>query len=172
MHLRKSEACGVISLNYLFLSGPLRGRLTTRWWVVEGVAEWCSGVAEPAGWGEFGVAVCDADLPVLAVHPVMMKVAEQHGVVQRGGTTVGPMQNVMDGAPTRRPIAPGKGAALIADDQRAADRRGHHIGGAADVQRLGVGAENGRDDLRVAGQPAGRLRADPLAAGAVQIGHA
>src|SRR5438067_9806320 len=74
------------------------------WWVVHGVAEWCSGVAEPAGWGEFGVAVCDADLPVLGVHPVMVEIAEQDGVAQRGGTTVGPMQNVVDGTPTRRPV--------------------------------------------------------------------
>ena len=58
---------------------------------------------------------------------------------------------------------PGKSTSAIADYHCAADRRGHGVAGAPDVQRLTPGTEHHRDDLRVARDAAGDVGVDRAA---------
>src|SRR6266498_3038113 len=110
---------------------------------------------DPGGWGEFGVAVGgDADGPVLVVCGVVVAGAEQDGVEQVGGAAVGPVQQMVDVAPAGGQVAAGEGAALIAEDQGAAQRGGDGALGAAEVQGLAGPAEDGGDDFGVAGESA------------------
>ena len=84
--------------------------------------------------------------------------AEHDEVVEVGGPAVGPVQDVVGVAHHRRAVAAGEGAVPVAGDQ------GAPLGGAdqppslAKVEHLAVGAEHGRDQLGVAGQPAHRHR--------------
>src|SRR6266540_3290249 len=82
-------------------------------------------VVLPGGWDEFGQAVGgDADGPVLLVCGVVVAGAQQDGVEQVGGAAVGPVQQMVDVAPAGGQVAAGEGAALIAEDQGAAQRGG------------------------------------------------
>ena len=70
------------------------------------------------------------------------------------GAAVGPVFSVVDVAPGGWPVAAGRRAALVAGSTARLVAGG--AGGAADVERLGGGAEDDGDAFGVAGEPAGR----------------
>jgi hypothetical protein len=74
------------------------------------------------GWKEFGVPVgrVDADLPVAVMNESVVVAAYEDGVVEGGGPAVGPVNDVVAGAPAGRPVAAGVGTSPIAEDQGAA----------------------------------------------------
>ena len=80
-----------------------------------------------------------------------------------------PWPDVVGFAPAGRPVAAGKGAAAVAQDERPAQRSGEQPPGPADVEDLAAAAEHRRDDGGVAGEPAGGAGRDR---GAVVEGRA
>jgi len=77
--------------------------------------------ADPRRWVEVGVPVgADADAPLTAVDQAMVVTAEQHSVLQRGVSPVGPVLDVMALAPARRPVAARERAAAVAKHQGSA----------------------------------------------------
>ncbi len=79
------------------------------------VAAGCPGRIEPGGWEEFWVPVAgEACLPVAAVDDPVVVTAEQHGVVQGGGTAVLPGDDVVAVAPAWGSVAAGEGTTAVA----------------------------------------------------------
>jgi hypothetical protein len=62
----------------------------------------------------------DVHGPAVLVQDVVVVVAAEHGVVQGGGSAVGPVVDVVDLGPLGWGVAAGEGAAAVAGDQRAA----------------------------------------------------
>lgn len=83
-----------------------------------------------------------------------MLAAQQHQVVEAGGSAVGPVEDVVGVAGDGEAVAAGEGAVLVAQDEGEPDRGGDQAAGATDVEDLALAAEDGGDDLGVAGQAA------------------
>ena len=107
-------------------------------------------------WEELGVVVggVEPDLPGGVVDEAVVVAAEQDHVVQAGGAAVGPVLEVVGVAHQGWAGAVGEGAVLVAGDQGSPDGGGDQAVDAADVEDLGVGAEDGGDQVGVAGEPA------------------
>jgi len=87
--------------------------------------------------------------------PVVIR-ADQDEVEQFGGAAVFPVPEVVGVAHQRWAVAAGEGAVSVADDQGGPEREGDESFGAADVEWLASGSEDGGDDLGVARQPPDR----------------
>src|SRR5262245_767313 len=112
---------------------------------------------------EFWNAVGYLDSPVGVVDQAMMPAAERNAVCEAGGSSISPMDNMVNVAPTGRYRTPGESAPTIPDDHRAADRGRYRSAGASDVQRLTSSTQHHWDDLGVAGDAAGDLGIDRTA---------
>ena len=77
--------------------------------------------------------------------------AEECAVAEVGGAVVGPVGDVVGFAPGCGGGAVGEGAALVAGGEGGALGWGEEPGFAAEVQDFAVGAEEGGDDVGVAG---------------------
>ena len=77
-------------------------------------------------------------------------------------TIVNPVLRVMRGADSRWSIAARETAAAVSGDEGAADAQWDGAHGAPDVERLGVAAQNDRNQSAIARQPAGVAGADQL----------
>ena len=126
------------------------------------VGGWSGRVAGSAyaGWGvegELGGAGSSDD-PGLVVDEAVVVAAEQDHVRQRGGSAVDPVHEVVGVAHDRWPGAVREAAVPVAEDQGLPDRGGDQALGAADVEDRGTCAEDRRDHLGVAAQPADRGR--------------
>ena len=88
--------------------------------------------------------------------PAVVQAAERDAVGEVGGSTGGPRVRVVDVAPGERPLAALGRAGVVADRQGPTLGDGVQPALAAEVERLRPGPEHGRDDPRVAGEPAGR----------------
>ena len=82
--------------------------------------------------------------------------AEQGAVAQVGGSAVEPVRDVVGLAPHRWDGAAGIAAALVAVGKGAALGGGEEALGVAEVEDLGAGAEDHRDDAGLAGQASHR----------------
>ena len=74
----------------------------------------------------------------------MVGPADQGQVGQVGGATMEPVAQMMGFAPGRGPLTAGHRTAAVAHDQGGPLGGGHDPGGAADLQRLGGAATQGR----------------------------
>ena len=81
--------------------------------------------------------------------------AEQRGVLQEVSPSSSQCEEVVDVAPVGGGVAAGEDAVPVADLDRPAQVRRDEPLGAAQVQRLPVGADDDAGDVAVAGQPAG-----------------
>lgn len=107
---------------------------------------------ELLGWEELWSLVVgvEADLPGGVVdHPVVSS-AEQGEVVEAGVAAVGPVVEVVGVAHQWGAGAAGGGAVGVAEDEGAPEGGGDQALGAADVEDLAVGAEDG--GMRAASQ--------------------
>ena len=107
----------------------------------------------------------DVDLPGGLVDQGVVFAAEQDEVVEGCGAVVGPVGDVVGVAGDGEAGAAGEGAVLVAEDQGGPDAGGDQAAGAADVEDLALGAEDGGDDLGVAGQSAGGGGGEGVAGG-------
>jgi hypothetical protein len=110
----------------------------------------------PGWWPELGSAVerVEPDLPRRGVDQGVVGTAEEHEVVEAGVAAVGPVSEVVGVAGEWHPAAAGEPAVLVAQHERFPDRCRHQALGATHVEHLAQRAEDGGDDLGVAGQPA------------------
>ena len=96
--------------------------------------------------------------------------AEEDQVVQGCGAVVDPVGDVVGVAGDGEPGAAGEGAVLVAEDEGGPDCGGDQAAGAADVEDLALGAEDGGDDLGVAGESAGGGGGEGVAGGQESVG--
>jgi len=111
------------------------------------------------GWEELGLSVVgvEADFPGGVVDQPVVHAAEQDEVVQAGGSAVDPVHDVVGVAGDREAVTTRERAVLVAQHQRDPDRGGDQALEAADVEDLALGAQHGRDQVRVTRQPTCRL---------------
>ena len=83
---------------------------------------------------------------------VVVSGAEQHAVVDGGGSACSPGDDVVGFAPGCRHSAVGERAALVAGHERPSQVRWEETLGSADVQDLTLAAEDEREDVGVAGK--------------------
>ncbi len=86
----------------------------------------------------------------------MVGPAQQHQVVQGRGSPVGPVLDVVGVAGDGWSAAAGERAVPVSEDQGVPQGGGDQAVGAADVEDLSSGAEDGGDHVGVAGEPADR----------------
>jgi hypothetical protein len=77
----------------------------------------------------------------------------------------GPVLAVMDLGPGGWPVAAGPDAAAVSGDDEVAEPGRDGAGEPAEVEDLGVGAVDGRDDSRIAGHPPGCRGGEAFAVG-------
>ena len=123
------------------------------------VAEALGGV-EPAGWPEPGQPVDHEDLPAAVVDQRVVIASRAARSSRVGFAAVDPVLDVVGVAFAGASAAAGVGAVAVAEVERAADVRGHDAGFAAEVEDFGCGAEDGGDEVGVAGEAAGGFGAD------------
>ena len=102
------------------------------------------------------VVGADPDFPRGVVDRAVVVAAQQDEVGQAGASAECPVVDVVGVAHDRWSGAAGEGAVSVAQDQGEPDGGGDQASGAADVERFAAGAEDGGDDLGVAGQPPDR----------------
>ena len=95
-----------------------------------------------------------SDGPGAVVDESVVVAAEQDHVAQGGCAAVDPVLDVVGVAHDRWAGAVREAAVAVAGDEGFPDRGGDQALGAADVEDLGVGAEDGGDDVGVAADPA------------------
>lgn len=93
--------------------------------------------------------------------------AEQFEVPEGGGSSVGPVPDVVDVTPSRRAVTAGMGAMPVAGDHRPSHRGGYHPGGPADVDRFTGGSEHDPADRAVTTDPADVFGGEDFRRGAV-----
>ena len=96
------------------------------------------------------------------VHDRVVPRAEQGQVRRVGRAAVEPGDHVVSVTPAGWARAAGEGAAAVAQAQGQVLLGGDQPGGPAEVEDLALGAEDGRDDARVAGDPADGLGGEQL----------
>ena len=116
--------------------------------------------AQPGWWVEFWDTAGHVDSPVGVVGEFVMPTAQCHAVSDAGGAVVGPVDNMMNFTPPGRYRTPGKSAPAVSNTDGAADRGGHGVTGASDVQWLTAGPQHHRNDLGVTGDAAGEVGVD------------
>jgi hypothetical protein len=94
-------------------------------------------------------------LPVGVVDEVVVVAAEEAAVGDTGGAALGPGGEVVALGPGRGSVAALGDAAAVAQAHRDALVAGVEAAFPADVEGLGVAAEDDRDDPGLAGEPAG-----------------
>ena len=112
-----------------------------------------------SGWNDFSDSIiADSDGPLqirrsssVGFDQVVVVLAHQAQVRQRGGATVLPRDDVMGVAIGGWPVAAGEHTALVAGVQRLPNRRGDESVLLADVEHPGRSAEHDRQDVGVAG---------------------
>jgi hypothetical protein len=112
---------------------------------------------------EFGDTAGHVDSPAGVVEEFVVATAQRDAVSDAGGTIIGPVQNVVDFAPTGRNRTPGKGASAVSDDHSAADRGGHGVAGPPDIEGLTAGTEHHRNNPRITRDAAGDVGVDRTA---------
>ena len=81
--------------------------------------------------------VAESDLPLTAMDEAVMPAAEQVGVVEVGGSAVGPVPDVVVVSPGAGYGAAGEDAADVAEQDRFAGGDGEGTHGSADVDDVG-----------------------------------
>lgn len=94
------------------------------------------------------------------VEEFVVAAAEGDTVSDASGTFIGPMDAMVNIAPTGRYRTPGKSAPAVSNTDGAADRGGHGVTGASDVQWLTAGPQHHRNDPGVTGDAAGEVGVD------------
>src|SRR5712692_3209796 len=96
------------------------------------------------------------------MNEAMVAPTQEAGIPELGLAAICPVDEVMSVAPVGRTVATRKSAVLVADDERAPERRWNGSGAAADIDRLGVGSEQHPGHGAVAGDAAHGVRGDWL----------
>src|SRR5688572_3488858 len=92
----------------------------------------------------------------------MVPATQQDRVVDGCDASVEPAHEVVTVAPPGRTVTSREAASPVPDDQGPAQWAGDKPAAAAQVEDLAVTAEDGGQDLRVAADPPGRSRGQPL----------
>ena len=125
---------------------------------VEGVSAWWA--AEPLWWVEFWDTFGHVDSPAGMVEEFVVAAAEGDTVSDASGTFIGPVQNMMNFAPTGRYRTPGKSAPAVSDEHSATDRGRHSVAGPSEIQGLTAGTQHHRNDPRITRDAAGDVGVD------------
>lgn len=113
---------------------------------------------DEVGWGEPCGVVGEGDVPLAAVDESVVLSAEQDEVVQGGGSSLEPFEDVVCVADARRSGATRECASFVSEDQSASYVRGDGVGGDCDVEWFGVSAHHCRQYVCIAGDASGFSR--------------
>jgi hypothetical protein len=130
-----------------------------------GEVEWIAArrPTQPRWWMEFWNAAGHVDSPTGMVEEFVVAAAEGDTVSDAGGTFIGPMDAMVNIAPTGRYRTPGESAPAVSDDHSAANRGRHSVAGPPDIQGLTAGTQHNRNDPRITRDAAGDVGVDRTA---------